>query len=541
MHSRVTALFLTTTLLALTSSPALAHFIWIVNENGVIQVHFNESCEPGDAALLDKVTAAKIWAFSKDARAKQPVTDVTAALANSQLSAKLPEKMGILALSHDYGVLTKNEKTFLLRYYAKTYSGAMPGDWKELNNPEKLALEITPKWQGKELQLKVTWKGRPAKGAEVTVHGCGLDHVALTTNEAGIASCAPTTNGLLSVRTKQEEAMEGMLEGKPYTSIRSYSTLSLPLSVPLATPIAHQLPELAKGITSFGAAIAGDDLYVYGGHFGSAHHYSHEGQSNEFKRVSLTAEKPQWETLPEGPKLTGLALVAHDGKLYRVGGFTAQNDEKAEQDLRSQAGFAMYDPATKAWTELPPMPEGRSSHDAAVLDGKLYVVGGWKLQGKEPTIWHKSVIVCDLKKDPPQWEEIASPPFQRRALSVAAFHGKLYAIGGMEESGSISMRVDCFDPAKGEWSAGPLLLGSGMDGFGTSAFANQDALVVTTMSGTIERLNSEGKQWELVGQLSTPRFFHRQIAAANGDMVILGGASMETGKVNSFERFAVGK
>ncbi len=534
-------MFLTATLLLSQSTAALAHFIWIVNENGTIQVYFSESCEPGDAALLEKVTGAKVWAISKDMRAKQPVVDVTIALANSQLTAKLPEKVGIIGLSQDYGVLTRGEKAFMLKYYAKAYAGSLPGEWKELNNAEKLPLEITPKWLGKDLQLKVTWKGRPAKGAEVTVGGCGLDQVVLTTDEAGIATCKPSANGILSVRTKQEEAIEGMFDGKPFASTRSYSTLSLPVSLPTVTPIAHTLPELEKGITSFGAAIAGDDLYVYGGHFGSAHHYSHEGQSNEFKRVSLSGNNAKWETLTEGPKLTGLALVANAGKLYRVGGFTAQNDEKAEQDLQSQASFAVYDTAAKAWKELAPLPEGRSSHDAAVLDGKLYVVGGWKLAGKDPTMWHKTALVCDLSKEQPVWEEIAAPPFQRRALSVAAFDGKIYAVGGMEESGSISQRVDCYNPKKNEWTTAPSILGSGMDGFGTSAFANQDALVVTTMSGTVQRLAAEGKQWELAGQLAVPRFFHRQIAADNGDMVILGGASMETGKVNSFERFSVGK
>lgn len=540
MKSRLFSLLLLALLLWSPSSAVFAHFIWIVNDNGTIQVYFSESCEPGDAALLEKVTGAKVWALSKNMRAEQPMKDVSLALADNQLSGKSPENVGIVGLAHDYGVMTRGDKTFLLKYYAKTYSSKLPGDWKELSNAEKLPLEITPKWNGKELQLKVMWKGKPAKAADVAVGGCGIDEV-LTTNDAGVAVCKPTASGMLSVRTKQEEATEGMFDGKPFASARSYSTLSLPLQMPKVTPVATTMPELDKGITSFGAAIAGDDLYVYGGHFGSAHHYSVEGQSGELKRVSLKADKAAWEMLPEGAKLTGLALVAHNGKLYRVGGFTAQNEEKAEQDLRSQSSFAVYEPAAKKWTDLAPLPEGRSSHDAAVLDGKLYVIGGWKLAGNEPTVWHKSALVCDLNKENPTWEEIAAPPFQRRALSVAAFDGKIYVVGGMTEKGGIAMQVDVFDPKTNTWSAAPAIMGSGMDGFGTSAFANQDALVVTTMSGSIQRLLPGANQWELVGQLQSPRFFHRELATAEGDILVVGGASMETGKVNSIERFKIEK
>jgi hypothetical protein len=541
MKTRLLTLALATAVMLSPLSSALAHFIWVVNENGVIQVYFSETCEPGDAKFLEKVAAAKVWALSKNLRSEQPMTDVSIALADGQLTGKAPESVGIVGLSQDYGVVTRAEKSFLLRYFAKTYSGPLPGEWKELNNATKLALEITPKWNGKELQLKVTFNGRPAKDAEVNVDGCGISDGIVKTNDAGIGVCVPLESGLLSVRTKQEEMVEGMFEGKPYPSIRSYSTLSLPVNLPTINPIAHSLPELDKGITSFGAAISGDDLYVYGGHFGAAHHYSKDGQSNEFKRISLKAEKPTWEVLPEGPRLTGLALVAHSGKLYRVGGFAALNEEDAEQKLESQTSFAMYDPAAKSWQDLAPLPEGRSSHDAAVLDGKLYVIGGWKLGDPEPTVWHRTALVWDFTKENPAWEEISSPPFKRRALSLAAFGGKIYAIGGMQETGGPTTRVDGYDPAKKEWSVAPSILGSGMDGFGTSAFANGETLVVTTMSGSVQRLSADGKQWELIGQMQNPRFFHRQLATTDGAMLLVGGASMETGKINSFEQFTVGK
>jgi hypothetical protein len=92
-----------------------------------------------------------------------------------------------------------------------------------------------------------------------------------------------------------------------------------------------------------------------------------------------------------------------------------------------------------------------------------------------------------------------------------------------------------FDPAKNEWSEGPALLGSGMDGFGSAALAGGDSLYATPMSGAVERLSAAGDRWELAGQLTHPRFFHRLLAGADGRMIVVGGASMAAGKARNLE------
>ncbi len=74
-----------------------------------------------------------------------------------------------------------------------------------------------------------------------------------------------------------------------------------------------------------------------------------------------------------------------------------------------------------------------------------------------------------------------------------------------------------------------------MEGFGTSAFAIGDRLVVTTMSGSVQTLSNDGTQWTLAGQANEPRFFHRQLTTNDGRVLVVGGASMSTGKTNSVE------
>ena len=61
-----------------------------------------------------------------------------------------------------------------------------------------------------------------------------------------------------------------------------------------------------------------------------------------------------------------LALAVLDGKLYAVGGVGDVFLSSVER----------YDPATNAWEEVAPMMAARVNLAAAALDGKLYVVGG---------------------------------------------------------------------------------------------------------------------------------------------------------------------
>lgn len=516
------------------SSSANAHFVWVVKAGDKVQLHFSESAESSEPELLKNVASAKVWAQIAGNRGGSKAVEVPLTLAAESLSGDLDKKATAVVVSHEYGVVNKGDATFLLKYLAKQHLSPLAGQWEAVSDAERMPLEVTPSWSGRKLKLSVTFNGQPASGLEVKAAGCGIDET-LTTDEKGSVECSPTADGTLSVRTKHVAEIKGERNGEKYDSVRTYSTLTLPLSIPVVELVSHELPALPQGITSFGAAVAGDHLYVYGGHFGEAHHYSESGQSNELRRISLTGKDDQWEQLPGGPKLTGLAMVEYQSKLYRVGGFTAKNKDDEDQSLWSQNSFACFDPATGAWTDLPAMPSARSSHDAALIDGRLYVVGGWNMQGADKTTWLTTALVCDLTQPDLKWNEIATPPFQRRAVSVAAFQGKLFVVGGMQESGGTTTEVGVYDPAANVWSSAPALNGTGMEGFGTSSFAANDRLVVTSMSGAVQVLNEDATRWIPAGQVHEARFFHRQLTTADGRILLVGGASMQTGKTNSVE------
>ncbi len=293
---------------------------------------------------------------------------------------------------------------------------------------------------------------------------------------------------------------------------------------------ARMLPDIPVGLTSFGAANCGNALYVYGGHIGEAHDYDRESQSGITWRLDL--ENPrEWESVDESAGRQGLAMVAHGGKIYRIGGFEAHNEPGTEQSLHSVDTCEVFDPSVGKWSTLAPMPVPRSSFDAVVVGDVLYVIGGWVMAGDEETRWLESACSIDLSNLAAGWEEMPQPPFARRALSTGFQGEKIYVIGGMQEKGGPTRRVDVFDITRGTWSDGPELPGEeAMEGFGNSCFNIGGRLVVSTYGGNFHTLNEAGDAWEPMGSIEPGRFFHRLVPIGENQFALLGGANMGSGK-----------
>lgn len=550
--------------IAALSLPQLSfgHFLWIVPETGKpeakkagtkVHLYFSESASPDDPDLLKKVKSPQMW-WRNAAGVLEPIFLHTG---DDSLEGKLPEAgaAATYGLSQVYGAMTRGKETFLLKYHAKAYGSSDPATWKAVAKADALPLEIVPLPQAGQLGLSVLWQGKPLAGALVTLEGPGVEKREGKTNDQGLYTTSLTKSGLFSIRAKHTEAASGKLDKDAYTSVRHYATLSLPVEVarlgsasgavkttPAKEPRAETKspwPQLDVGLASFGAAIIGDDLYVYGGHLGKTHHYYSTGESGDLRKLNL--KKPgKWEVVSTGPRRTGLAMVTHGGKLYRIGGFDARNGEKEKQNLFSMPDFARFDPKTGKWEDLPAMPKGRSSHDAVVAGNYLYVAGGWEMQGEgKKTVWHDTAYRVDLSQPVLKWELLPKQPFQRRGLALATWNDKIYVIGGMEQEGGATTEVAIYDPVAKKWSEGPDLLGDAMDGFASAAYPCGKSLWVTTLSGSILSLTADGKEWKKAGQLGTARFFHRMLPLDDQRMVLVGGANMKIGKIRELEAMTV--
>ncbi len=283
-------------------------------------------------------------------------------------------------------------------------------------------------------------------------------------------------------------------------------------------------PDLIDAVASFGAAVHDGALYVYGGHVGRVHAHSIENISPGFRRLVLEAGQT-WEDLPPGPLLQGTILVSDGISLYRVGGMTATNATAAEPEvLRSSRSAARYDVSARRWEPLPDLPAGRSSHDAVVAGGTLYVVGGWELRGRDrEPVWADSVLALDLDGGT-AWRKIPAP-FERRAGAAGTAGGRIYALGGLRPADGPALRVDVLDTATGEWSAGPDLPEAGrLQGFGVAATSHRGEIFVSQADGKVYRLADSGNAWEQAATLEHPRFMHR-LAPLDGYVLGIGGSA----------------
>ncbi len=299
-----------------------------------------------------------------------------------------------------------------------------------------------------------------------------------------------------------------------------------------------QFADMPISVTSFGAARIGNSIYVYGGHTGEAHHYSNEEQSNQLLVLDISQPNSEWKQLSVGRPLQGLALVAYRDQLIRIGGLEALNKLDEDHDLRSTNEVFAFHLPTGDWRALPLLPECRSSHDAIVVGNRLFVVGGWSING-EQTQWLSTAWMLNLDDVSAGWQPISTPPFQRRALALAHLGNRIYAIGGMNEQGGPTTEVASFDIDSKKWAIEPKLLGRPMNGFGASVWDVGKSLIATTIDGDIQKLTEGASSWEVIGKTRNARFFHRLLPFTERQLLAVGGANMSEGKYPNVEIISV--
>jgi N-acetylneuraminic acid mutarotase len=300
---------------------------------------------------------------------------------------------------------------------------------------------------------------------------------------------------------------------------------------------------LPESLTSFGAAVVGEYLYVFSGHDGEAHGFGKDLLVEHFRRIRFDDPAADWEELAMHESSQSTALVTDGKYIYRIGGLSFINvEDKQEAIFNSTAHFTRYDIEADSWTELEPLPVPRSSLDAAIVDRTIYVVGGWDLQGTNAARnapWHETMHAFDLDDPTAGWQELPGPGYSLRAISAAAHQGKLYVLGGISPSGFLRT-TSVYDPASNSWSAGPELVSDNrMTGFATSSFAVGGHLYSTGASGIVYRLSADGTAWEVADRLLFPRMFLRLLPVGEDRLLALGGTGSNIGRTALVESLKV--
>ncbi len=136
-----------------------------------------------------------------------------------------------------------------------------------------------------------------------------------------------------------------------------------------------------------------------------------------------------------------VAAVGHavlDGKLYVIGGRPAGSEEAAS------TAVAVYDPATDTWTRAADYPEPAAWQSCGTIGGEIYCAGGMTSGARHI----KSAYVYNPRAN--AWYRIADMPATVWGAGYAGAKGKLLVSGGVV-GGYRSGRGFAYDPATDTW------------------------------------------------------------------------------------------
>ena len=218
-----------------------------------------------------------------------------------------------------------------------------------------------------------------------------------------------------------------------------------------------------------------------------------------------------------GPRLdqarAGLSATVLDGRVYAAGGAGLASPRDA---------LEVYDPETRAWRVLKPLPVGLERFGMAVLDERIWVAGGYSSEGGAEPI--DSVWSYDPASD--AWSGESPLPGPKASLSLVALNGSLYALGG--EDGAPGLFV--YDAASESWNAAEAPEEINRRGAAAVAVGDEIWLVGGARDGQatarVDVYHTLSQTWRRGPDLPEPRAGHAA-AVLDGVVHVFGGRSAD--------------
>ncbi|MCL4429998.1 MAG: hypothetical protein M1167_04520 [Chloroflexi bacterium] len=198
-----------------------------------------------------------------------------------------------------------------------------------------------------------------------------------------------------------------------------------------------------------------------------------------------------WTSMTPMPTARGgVGIAVVNGKIYAIGGLNGNNQPVSTTEE--------YDPQTNGWTSEMPMPTPRSGFAIAVYQNKIYCIGGTVGNGY---VGNNEVF------DPVSntWETKTSMPTPRADLSASVVGDTIYLIGGKTYSNSYPFFNEtnineAYNPANDSWSD-KTPIPTPVQGY-ASAVANGKIYI---MGGSLQSLSLENTLMTSANQVYDPQ------------------------------------
>jgi N-acetylneuraminic acid mutarotase len=224
-----------------------------------------------------------------------------------------------------------------------------------------------------------------------------------------------------------------------------------------------------------------------------------------------------------------IGAIAVNGKIYVAGG--------AIPGVDAAPLFQVFDPGTKQWRDLAPIPKATSHPGIAALNGKIYVAGGFTMNV------HKNPLTLFAEYDiaSNSWRELAPLPEPLGSVGLAALDGKIHMVGGRKPDGTTTPAHYVFDPKSGQWSMaarlpvsrdhiGLLVLDGAIHVFGGRLNATVDNV------GLHDVYDAKTDSWRSLAPMPTPRS-SGAATVYRGLILYHGGECKDAAKRITFDEF----
>jgi len=232
---------------------------------------------------------------------------------------------------------------------------------------------------------------------------------------------------------------------------------------------------------------------------------------------------------------------AQDGKtIWLAGGFKGRHPGPVTTEVWK------YDSASDTWSKGPPLPEPRAGGGLAIVNRNLHYFGGYKADRNTDSGDHWSLTLDKATA----WKREANLPDPRGHVSAAVLDGKIYALGGDHGHDITQIDVDSchrFDPATNKWSE-IASLPDGRSHFESSTIIYQGRILVVggrcnsskpprNVVGDILEYDPKTDRWRVVGKLPEKVLAPVAVIVA-GRLVVIGGGLNNPRPLTAITRFA---
>jgi N-acetylneuraminic acid mutarotase len=201
---------------------------------------------------------------------------------------------------------------------------------------------------------------------------------------------------------------------------------------------------MPAGGAVYGAAAVNGKIYAFGA-------YNYNG-TTYYTGGKYDPATDTWSTIaPMTTSRIEFATAVHENKIYVIGGKRSQGDA-------SLNNVEVYDPETNSWTSRTSMPTARDSMQANVVNGKIYVISGEVsvVEAHPGAVFSDATEVYDPETD--TWTSATPIPNHVAGYASAVLDNRIYIIGGATEEPPVGWHAvnttQIYNPATDNWTVG---------------------------------------------------------------------------------------